>query len=299
MRPHVVILPILLSIASTSLAGQEAQRQAPRPFTVERVGTGEPMILIPGLLSSGEVWTTTIERYKARYDMHVLTLAGFGGGPAPDGAFLPVVRDAVIAYIRDTGLKRPIVVGHSLGGFLAFWIATTVPDQVGAVIAVDGVPYLGALMNPTATPDAARPQAEQLRALYASFTPQQLRAQSQMSLAGMITSPADVERALGWVDRSDPRAAGQAMFEMLTTDLREAVGAIGAPVLLVGAAEFARDEATQQRVRAAYEAQVARVKTRTVTLATTARHFIMLDAPDALWSAMDTFLAAQPRPVAQ
>lgn len=299
MRPHVVILPILLCLSSIDAAGQAAARSSPHPFTVERVGTGEPMILIPGLLSSGEVWTTTVERYKARYDMHVLTLAGFGGGPAPDGAFLPVVRDAVIAYIRDTGLKRPIVVGHSLGGFLAFWIAATAPDQVGAVIAVDGVPYLGALMNPTATPDAARPQAEQLRALYASFTPQQLRAQSQMSLAGMITSQADVERALGWVDRSDPRAAGQAVFEMLTTDLRDAVGAIVAPVLLVGAAEFARDEATQQRVRAAYEAQVARVKTRTVTLAATSRHFIMLDAPGTLWAAMDAFMAARPRLVAQ
>lgn len=299
MRAHIAILPILLCTSTVSAAGQDAARPAPRPFTVQRVGTGEPMILLPGLLSSGDVWTTTVERYKARYDMHVLTLAGFGGGPAPEGAFLPVVRDAVIAYIRESHLKRPIIVGHSLGGFLAFWIASTAPDQVGAVIAVDGVPYLGALMNPTATPDAARPQAEQLRALYASFTPQQLRAQSQMSLTGMITSPADVERALGWVDRSDARVAGQAVFEMMTTDLRDTVGSISAPVLLVGAAEFAKDEATQQRVRTAYEAQVARVKTRTVTLATTARHFIMLDAPDVLWAAMDAFLASRPRPVAQ
>ena len=294
-------LSVFLTLCCLTATGAAAQPATPgsRPFTVSRAGAGEPMILIPGLLSSGDVWQSTVAHYQGRYDVHVLTLAGFGGGTAPDGAFLPVVRDAIIAYIRTQRLARPVIVGHSLGGFLAFWIAATAPGDVGAVIAVDGVPFLGALMNPSATADLSRPQAEQLRQLYASFTPQQLRTQSQMSLATMITSPADVERALAWVERADARVAGQAVFEMMTTDLRDTVGAIAAPVLLVGAAEFAKDEATRQRVQAAYEAQVARVKTCRVTLVTTARHFIMLDAPDALWSAMDAFLLARPRPVAQ
>jgi hypothetical protein len=35
-------------------------------FRVKVVGTGKPMILIPGLSSSGEVWDTTVARYKDR-----------------------------------------------------------------------------------------------------------------------------------------------------------------------------------------------------------------------------------------
>ena len=34
-----------------------------------------------------------------------------------------------------------VMVGHSLGGFLALWVAATAPDAVGPIVAVDGVPY--------------------------------------------------------------------------------------------------------------------------------------------------------------
>lgn len=260
-------------------------------FAVKKIGKGRPMILIPGLLSGGDVWTTTVDRYKDRYECHVLTLAGFAGQPPIAGPFLDTVRQAIIRYIKDQRLTRPIIVGHSLGGFVAFWVAATAPGDVGGVIAVDGVPYLAALMNPSATPDAVRPQAEQMRQLYATFSAEQLRGQSKMTLTSMMKSPADVEKALAWAEASSPKTAGEAMYEMMVTDLREPVSAITAPVLLLGAAEFAKDEATRTRVQAAYEAQVAKVPAHTVTLVTDARHFIMFDAPEALWSAMDAFLA--------
>jgi hypothetical protein len=43
-------------------------------FSVKTTGKDRPMILIPGLLSSGEVWSATVDRYKDRYECHVLTL---------------------------------------------------------------------------------------------------------------------------------------------------------------------------------------------------------------------------------
>ena len=65
------------------------------------------------------------------------------------------------------------------------------------------------------------------------------------------------------------------------------------PVLLVGAGAQATDHESRPP-RAAYEAQVADVPHHTVVMADRARHFIMLDAPDDLWSAMDAFLAGLP-----
>jgi pimeloyl-ACP methyl ester carboxylesterase len=59
--------------------------------------------------------------------------------PAP----LQTVRDDVLRYIQEKKLDHPVIVGHSLGGFLAFWIAATAPDAVGPLVAVDGVPFLG------------------------------------------------------------------------------------------------------------------------------------------------------------
>jgi N-formylmaleamate deformylase len=280
----------LLSVGLSAGAAQAQTAASPAAFSVKTVGKGRPMILIPGLVSSGDVWSTTVDRYKDRYECHVLTLAGFAGQPAIDGPFLDTVRQAVIRYIADHHLAKPVIVGHSLGGFLAFWIAATAPDAVGAVVAVDGVPFLSALMNPAATPDSVRAQAVQMRDLYATFTPQQLRGQSQMYLASMITSQADVDRALVWAEASTPKTTGEALYEMMVTDLRDRMNQIKAPVLLLAAGDSAKDEATRDKVREAYEAQVAKVPVHTVTVVANARHFIMLDAPSALWSAMDAFL---------
>jgi pimeloyl-ACP methyl ester carboxylesterase len=296
---HLISWSLILGLLATGLAAAQtpdrapAAAAAPAAFSVKTVGKGRPMILIPGLLSSGEVWSSTVDRYQDRYECHVLTLAGFAGQPAIDGPFLDTVRQQVVRYIADHHLARPVIVGHSLGGFLAFWIAASAPDAVGAVVAVDGVPYLGALMNADTTPETARPQAARLRDLYATLSPAQLKAQSQMSLASMITSPADVERAAGWAEASTPKTAGDAVYEMMMTDLRDQMPKITAPVLLLAAGDFAKDEATRDRVRASYEAQIAKVPRHTVTVVPNAKHFIMLDAPTALWSAMDAFLAAR------
>lgn len=294
----LAVAVLLLSVSpasSVAAAPPRATAGAAAPalvaFRVTKVGKGQPMILIPGLMSSGDVWTATVDRFKDRYECHVLTLAGFAGQPGIAPPLLDTVRLEVIRYIKAQHLARPIIVGHSLGGFLAFWIAATAPDSVGAVVAVDGVPYLSALMNPSVTPDGVKGQADQMRQLYATFTAEQLRAQSRLSLGKMMKMPADIERALTWVETSEPRTVGEAMYEMMVTDLRDQVAAIKAPVLLLAAADFAKDDATRAQVKAAYEAQVAKVPRHTVILVPEARHFIMLDAPQALWSSMDSFLA--------
>lgn len=291
----VAALALVLAYAATAGA------QSPHPsFDVRVTGTGPAIVLIPGLLSTGEVWRTTVERYKDRHTLHVLTLAGFGG-PAPIGApFLSRVRDELIGYLEgvqragsERGLPtdKPILVGHSLGGFLSLWVAATAPELVGGVVAVDGVPFLPALVNPAATADGAKAQGEQIRTMYAGFTTDQLVSQSRMALTAMITALADVERALAWVRVSDPATAGIAVAELMSTDLRPTVATITAPTLLIGASGAA-PEAMKPAFQNAYELQVAAVPRARVIMATKARHFIMFDDPAFLFAALDEFLAS-------
>lgn len=289
----MTVLIRTLVFAALVATAVPALAQSPHPsFNVIVTGKGPAILLIPGLLSTGDVWTTTVARYQDRYTLHTVTLAGFGG-PAPVGSpFLPRVRDELITYIQEQKLNKPIVVGHSLGGFLAFWIAATAPGQIGGVIAVDGVPFLPALGNPTATAESAAPQAKQIAAIYASLSPDQLVAQSRMTMAAMITSPADVDTAMAWVAKSDAKTTGIAVAELSSTDLREAVAAITAPVLLIPAIGSI-PEPMRATAEQAYRAQVSRVPNARVKMAMT-RHFIMLDDPAFLFAAMDEFLAALP-----
>jgi pimeloyl-ACP methyl ester carboxylesterase len=289
--PHLLLVSLVSTLLLVPVLGGVATAQTPHPsFDVKVSGRGPAIVMIPGLLSSGAVWDGAAARYQDRYTVHVLTLAGFGG-PAPVGApFLSRVRDEVVTYIREQKLQKPVIVGHSLGGFLGFWIAATAPDLIGGLVAVDGVPFLSALGNPAATAAGAKAQAEQFQALYASFSRDQLVAQSRMALAAMITAPENVERALTWVAASDPATAGRAIAELSTTDLREAAAAITAPTLLIGASGAA-PETMRAGMAQAYEAQVSRMKGARVIMADKARHFIMFDDPDFLFSALDQFLA--------
>ncbi len=145
------IASVTSSLATAPTAARLPAAFAPRSFTVKVSGHGAPMILIPGLACSGAVWDDFVRHYADRYEMHVLTLAGFGGAPAVPEATLAMVRDELARYIQSAGMKKPIIVGHSLGGALAFALAERAPESVGAVVAVDGVPFLPALLNPAAT----------------------------------------------------------------------------------------------------------------------------------------------------
>ena len=283
-----MLAAIPLTVSAQSLPSPAATPT--QAFAVERIGRGRPMILIPGLLSGGEVWKSTVERYKDRYDMHVLTLAGFAGVPPLAGeTFLAAERDAIIRYIREQRLDKPVIVGHSLGGFLAFWIAAAAPEIVGPIVAVDGVPFLPALNDSTMTPEKAAPRAQQFRSMAASFTPEQLATQNAMFIRSRAKDSVHVPMAARWGRASDGATMGRAVAEMMTTDLRAELANIRTPVLLIAAGDGLTAE-QQHAVRAAYESQVSRIARHRVVLASNARHFVMLDDPAFLFSAMDDFL---------
>lgn len=283
-------LATLALVAALGATGPGADRSGASPtFDVVVRGSGRPLILIPGLSTSGAVWDSTVAHLGERYETHVLTLAGFGG-PAPIGEpFLPRIIDAVARYAAGLPSGRPVIVGHSLGAFVAFGVAAKRPDAVAGVLAVDGVPFLGALSNPAATPGAMAPQAAQIKAMYATMTREQFAMQTRMALGGMITAPEDVERAVAWTTAADPAAAGVAVAEMMTTDLRGDVARITAPVRLIGALGAAPD-AMHPAMRDAYRAQVARIPGATVVFAEAARHFVMLDAPLLMFAELDALL---------
>src|ERR1700693_2527820 len=100
---------------------------AQAPFQVKVTGQRQPVILVPGLSSSGETWDTTVEHYRDRFECHILTVAGFAGVPRVAAAMLERVRHGIAEYIRQKHLDRPVIVGHSLGGFLALSVASRYP----------------------------------------------------------------------------------------------------------------------------------------------------------------------------
>jgi len=293
-RIHTLSMITLLAAAAWPATGDTVLPEtADAPFQVQRTGAGRPMILIPGLLSGGEVWDGTVAEFSGEYEMHVLTLAGFAGVPTTGAdPFLATTRDAIIDYIREHELERPVLVGHSLGAFLSLWIAATAPELVGPVVAVDGVPFLAALGDTTMTPERSAPQAEAMRTVFAGMSREALSAQTRMALTTQVKDTAWHSVGARWGAMSDPATAGRAVAEMMTTDIRDDVARITSPVLLLMAADGMPDEfraAGEQR----YRAQLGRVADARVVVAADARHFIMLDDAPFFHDAVRSFLAGR------
>jgi pimeloyl-ACP methyl ester carboxylesterase len=272
--------------------GQKTSKETKQSsFKVEVTGRGEPMILIPGLSSSGEVWESTVARYKANYECHVLTLAGFAGHPAIKAPFLEKVRNDLATYIREKKLKKPTIVGHSLGGFMALWLASAEPDLAGRLVIIDSLPFLGAINNPNATPETMKPQAEAMRkAMAAPQTVEQRRQTQTMFLQAMISDPAKVALATEWGVNSDPETIAQAMYEMYTIDLRPVISRIKSPTLVIGTWIAYQQFTTRAAVEKTFRDQFANLPGYRFVMSETGKHFVMYDDPKLLFSEMDAFL---------
>jgi pimeloyl-ACP methyl ester carboxylesterase len=180
-------------------AGEEAVAAAPRAFRVEVSGTGPPVILIPGLASSGETWATTVARLRGRYACHVLTLAGFAGVPPIEGQSLSAVEAELTRYIESHRMVKPVIIGHSLGGTLAMMLAADRPELVGPLVIVDSLPFLGMVLS-AATAEEAKPTIERIRTAMAAQTQDEHEAvvRSGRMTNSMATAAADQQRLISW-----------------------------------------------------------------------------------------------------
>src|SRR5262249_8129890 len=88
----LLISPVFAQTAPQTEKAQQEKKAQPS-FSIKVPGHGAPMILIPGMASSGDTWKSTVAHFQNHYTCHVLTLAGFAGEPPIPGPLLATVRE--------------------------------------------------------------------------------------------------------------------------------------------------------------------------------------------------------------
>ena len=255
-------------------------------ISVEVVGAGPDVVLIPGLASSREVWRHTAARLRGRYRLHLVQVAGFAGAPPGANATGPVYAPTVAAinsYIAQAGLKKPLIVGHSLGGLMALQLAADHPEHVGRAMIVDTLAFYTELFaGPQATATGAKPFADQMGAQLLAANDADFAGGAARTAGAMVSAPVDQARVAHWSATSTRGTMVTAMKEDMTTDLRARMGAITVPVTVIYEAPLAP----------LITADYAPVPHKTLIAAKPgAKHFLMYDDPVGFDAALDAFLA--------
>lgn len=282
----IILSTVLLLIASLAFS------QQPTSFQVQVIGKGKPVIMIPGYSCPGEVWKETAEQLKKNYELHIISIAGFGGTPPIESEhLLQTVKEEIIAYTKNNRLKKPSLIGHSLGAFLTLWIQSQAPDLFGKSICVDGLPFLMAMGKPNTTADDVKkmPQFDK-KAVVANFKSLPNEGYIENMTKSMLYQVSDSLRAKAiakWSFDSDRTTLGSTLVELSTTDLRGELAKIKQPNLVL--TSFWGTKETSEKE---YNLQYALLKNKTIKVAQ-AKHFIMYDTPEWFYNEIELFLNAK------
>lgn len=105
-------------------------------------GQGEPIILLPGLGSTAHAFDEFAPLLSERNRIIGVTRRGFGQSGRPsEGYETPSLSADVLAVLNHLGLRRVTLVGHSMGGAEAVWLAVHHPDRVARVILLESYCY--------------------------------------------------------------------------------------------------------------------------------------------------------------
>lgn len=283
-------LAIGVIIAIISATSAKADSHA--LFDVERLGQAseQSVIFIPGLATPGEVWNETAEALGNAADMHLISVAGFGGVPAAgEGDFIAPLVNALTDYIDSHDLDNVTLVGHSLGAQIALQLAVARPGKVTDVVVVDSAPFFAALFNPAVTPDQAAQYGQGIAMQMAAMPHEQFMAMSQQGLAVQSISEHGQMKILGWMEASDQYVVARAMGEVAGGDFRSVLSEVKAEVTIL-IAWAAPSPVSADQLLAIYRGQYAGLEHSSVQVVRDSRHFIMLDQPDVFMEHLQTRL---------
>jgi pimeloyl-ACP methyl ester carboxylesterase len=290
-RPvHVAVVGLIAALAAPLLAAPVHAADATLHVDaayVTKTGSGpRAIVLIPGLGSGAYVFDGIAPSLAKRYTVYTITFAGFDGEPPIQGPYLDAFAKSLLDLIAQEHLVKPILVGHSLGGYLAVRTAETIPDQIGGVVAIESLALYPPL-TPGETLAARRSAFIPLHDQMVAASDADFDAQTRTTMATMVTDPKTVDLITTREIKSDRATFVGAFYEMSLADLHPGLSKIVAPVLVLAAAP---SEAQADSYRAFYARDYAGTPQLDVIAIAPSKHFLMYDRPEKFASALTAFL---------
>src|SRR3954468_8619835 len=105
-------------------------------------GHGSPVVLIHGNAVTGADWNTSgiADRLLSKHRVIIFDRPGFGYSDRPRGRVWTAARQAGVLHkaIRQLGVARPVVVGHSWGSIVALPLAVQHQAEISGLVLLSG-----------------------------------------------------------------------------------------------------------------------------------------------------------------
>ncbi|MFI6977184.1 alpha/beta fold hydrolase [Embleya sp. NPDC050154] len=96
-----------------------------------------PLVLLHALGEDARDWARIAETLAEQWRVYAVDLRGHGRSDWPGDYSLELMRDDLVGFLDALGLERVDLIGHSMGGIVAYLIAQEHPDRVGRLVLED------------------------------------------------------------------------------------------------------------------------------------------------------------------
>ncbi|MFP2902647.1 alpha/beta fold hydrolase [Corallococcus sp. 4LFB] len=234
-------------------------------------GKALPVVFVHGLAGNASHWQAQLEHLARQGRRGIaLELRGHGGStyPEPEDFTLESLTGDIAAVVRALGLRRFVLVGHSISGGVTLAYAGENPRQVAGLFLVDPMT------------DSRRHPEEQVTAYLASLDAPDVAQAVRQDWAQMAGERADVrERLLADLDATPLSAVVAVQRSSLRFDLTAALARYPGPKFSL----VASDNDAPNSLHRLGEGVAHQVVEG-------AGHWIQLDHPNAVNAALDAFL---------
>jgi pimeloyl-ACP methyl ester carboxylesterase len=99
-----------------------------------------PMVLLHALGERASDWAPVTPALAERYRVYAVDLRGHGDTDWPGNYSFQLMRDDAIGLLDHLGLRRVVLVGHSMGAMVAYLLTIARPDLVTRLVIEDAAP---------------------------------------------------------------------------------------------------------------------------------------------------------------
>src|ERR1700754_1247766 len=102
-----------------------------------------PLVFLHGIGGAARAWRGQLSAFSDRYRAVAWDMPGYGGSAPLASVSIATLADALQDFLQEIDAKRPVIVGHSIGGMIVQQWLIKYPREAAAIVLAQTSPAFG------------------------------------------------------------------------------------------------------------------------------------------------------------